>query len=152
MTGNQQGENGGCGGRDFFEEMKTLNDAGFGAEDPTAISVPPDASPLDFLRRVYLDARQSLPVRLKAAIAAANYCHPRLAITAQVQEGGSIADRIERARKRSEGILEARFQEEVERRLRALAAPAVIEAKAPPLPQGRAPTPLTAPFQRMRRS
>jgi hypothetical protein len=121
--------------------------------DHDTVEVSPDATPLDFLRRVYLDSRQPLSARIKCAGLAAPFVHPKLAVTAVIQEGGSIADKIEAARKRSEGILEARFQEEVERRLRALAAPAVIEAKVEePMPSGRAPTPLTAPFQRMRRS
>jgi hypothetical protein len=122
-------------------------------DDPDVIEVPSNATPLDFLRRVYLDSRQPLSARIKCAGLAAPFIHPKLAVTAVIQEGGSIAEKIEAARKRSEGILEARFQEEVEARVRArLAPPAVIEAKAEPLPQGRAPTPIGAPFQRMRRS
>jgi hypothetical protein len=108
---------------------------------------------LAFMQAVYRDDDLPLSTRLKAAAAALPYEFPKLAVTALIQEGGSIAEKIEAARRRSEGILEARFQEEVEARVRArLAPPAVIEAKAEPLPQGRAPTPLTAPFQRMRRS
>jgi hypothetical protein len=125
--------------------------------DHDAIEVPPDASPLDFLCRVFRDARQPLSARLKAAGLAAPFCHPKLQVTALVQEGSSIAEKIERARKRSEAILEARWkqdvEQEVERRLsmRAIEPPAVTYSREP-LPQGRAPTPLGAPFQRMRRS
>jgi hypothetical protein len=108
---------------------------------------------LAFMQAVYRDDDLPLSTRLKAAAAALPYEFPKLAVTALIQEGGSIADKIEAARKRSERILEARFNEEVERRLRARLAPPVIEAKAEgPLPQGRAPTPINAPMSRMRRS
>jgi hypothetical protein len=131
-----------------------MNFAQFQMDDPDTIEVPADASPMDFLRAVYLDPKQSLPTRLKAAIAAAGYAHPKLAVTAVVQEGGSIADRLEAARKRSARILEARFQEEVERRLALRLAPPMIEAKAAPEPQaGPTLTRIGAPMSmpRMRR-
>jgi hypothetical protein len=122
--------------------------------DHDTIEVPPDASPLDFLCRVFRDARQPLSVRLKAAGLAAPFVHQKLAVTAQVQEGGSWADKIEAARKRSEVMLEARFQAEVakavEARLRLapprLAPPVREEPKAGPTL-----TPLGAPMSAMRR-
>jgi hypothetical protein len=106
------------------------------------IVVPTDASPLDFLCRVYRDARQPLSARLKAAGLAAPFMHPKLQVTAMVTEGGDIAERIERARKRSEVILEERFEREVQARLaaRAIAVPPMIDAKAEPVPLGRPPT------------
>jgi hypothetical protein len=126
--------------------------------DLNAIEVPPDASPLDFLCRVFRDSRQPLSARLKAAGLAAPFVHPKLAVTAVIQEGGSIASKIEAARNRSEGILEARWkhdvEQEVERRLtmRAIPAPVTYTKAEGPLPQGRAPTPIGAPMARMRRS
>jgi len=52
--------------------------------EPEELVLPADATPLDFLCAVYRDATQPLGTRLKAAIAAAPYCHPKLAITANV--------------------------------------------------------------------
>jgi hypothetical protein len=112
---------------------------------------------LAFMQAVYRDDDLPLSTRLKAAAAALPYEFPKLAVTALIQEGSSIAEKIERARKRSEAILEARWkqdvEQEVERRLtmRAIEPPTVTYSREP-MPQGRAPTPLTAPFQRMRRS
>jgi hypothetical protein len=107
---------------------------------------------LAVMQAVYRDDDLPLSTRMKAAAAALPYEFPKLAVTALVQEGSSFADKIEAARRRSEGILEARFQEEVERRLALRLAPPAVTYSREPLPQGRAPTPLTAPFQRMRRS
>ena len=59
------------------------------------LEVPNDATPLDFLSAMYRDRWQPMHQRLKAAIEAAPYLHPRLAVTAVV-EGGDFAARLER--------------------------------------------------------
>ena len=43
-----------------------------------------DPTPLDFLRAVYLNAELPLSVRMKAAIEAAPYVHPKLSATAVI--------------------------------------------------------------------
>ena len=54
----------------------------------------------------YLNTDLDVHVRLKAAIAAAQYVHPKLAVTAVIQEGEDFALRLERAMVRSTKILE----------------------------------------------
>ena len=62
-------------------------------------SLGDDATPLDFLNAVYRDARQPISLRMRAAIAAAPYVHPKLSVVAQLGEG--FAARLERAIKES---------------------------------------------------
>ena len=57
--------------------------------------------PLDFLRAIYLDESVPLSVRMRAAIEAAPYVHPKLSATALI--GDDFADRLERAILRSNG-------------------------------------------------
>lgn len=59
-----------------------------------------DASPLDFLKAVYRDPRQPINRRLRAAIEAAPYLHPKLSATA-VLTREDFAERLERAIARS---------------------------------------------------
>jgi hypothetical protein len=55
---------------------------------------------LDFLRTIYLDENVPLSVRMRAAIEAAPYEHPRLAVTANLTSD-DFAARLERAITRS---------------------------------------------------
>jgi len=82
-------------------------------------SGPEPETSLAYLQSVYRDAGVPLPVRMRAAIAAAPFEHPRLSISANV-EGKDIGDRLERAIKRS---LQVR-------------AGTVIEGEAREVPQG----------------
>jgi hypothetical protein len=82
------------------------------------------------VRARYCNESLPLHVRLKAAIAAAPYVHPKLAVTALVAEG-DFASRLDAARQRSAEVIEGRAE------LRALPAPA--------------PTPMDAPMSRLRR-
>jgi hypothetical protein len=43
-----------------------------------------DPTPLDFLRAVYLNSELPLSVRMKAAIEAAPYVHPKLSVAANI--------------------------------------------------------------------
>jgi len=56
--------------------------------------VDSDVSPLDFLCAVYRNAAIPLNTRIRAAVAAANYVHPKISIVAT--PGGNIAERLER--------------------------------------------------------
>jgi len=58
-----------------------------------------DAQPLEFLRQVMLGLIDPSPSQLKAAIAAAQYCHPKKGV------GGSRADR----EKSAEEVAAGRF-------------------------------------------
>jgi hypothetical protein len=60
-------------------------------------------TPLDFLRAVYINESLPLSVRMKAAIEAAPYVHPKLSATA-VMSSEDFGDRLERAILRSLGV------------------------------------------------
>jgi hypothetical protein len=59
-----------------------------------------DPSPLDFLKAVYLNPQLPLTVRMRAAIEAAPYVHPKLSATAIV-DPAEFADKLENAISRS---------------------------------------------------
>jgi uncharacterized metal-binding protein YceD (DUF177 family) len=56
------------------------------SKDPTEIEILPDGTSLDLLRLVYRNPLIPLPVRMRAAIAALPMEHPRLMVTAQINE------------------------------------------------------------------
>jgi hypothetical protein len=62
--------------------------------------------PLDFLRAVHLNEGLPLTVRMRAAIEAAPYVHPKLSATA-VMTSDDFGDRLERAILRSIGARRA---------------------------------------------
>ena len=61
---------------------------------PEAIELASDAMSLDLLRAVYRNRDLSLPVRMRAAIEAAPYEHPKLSATAYMsgQDFGALLD------------------------------------------------------------
>jgi hypothetical protein len=63
-------------------------------------------TPLDFLRAVYCNEGLPLSTRMKAAIEAAPYVHPKLSATA-VMSSEDFGDRLERAILRSLGMRQA---------------------------------------------
>jgi hypothetical protein len=65
-----------------------------------------DPTPLDFLRAVYLNEGLPLTVRMRVAIEAAPYVHPKLSATA-VMTSDDFGDRLERAILRSIGARRA---------------------------------------------
>jgi hypothetical protein len=72
--------------------------------DTCEIAEPrPKPTPLEFLEAVYSNEGLPLQARLKAAIEAAQYVHPKLAVTATVN-AGDFADQLERAVERSRMI------------------------------------------------
>jgi hypothetical protein len=61
--------------------------------------------PLEFLEAVYNNEDLPLTVRIRAAIEAAPYKHPKLSAAQIVHLGGSFAERLERAIERSKAPL-----------------------------------------------
>jgi hypothetical protein len=59
---------------------------------------------LDFLKAVYSNAEIPLNIRLRAAIAACPYEHPKLAVTVVAQASSNFADRLELAYLRSASV------------------------------------------------
>ena len=73
----------------------------------TQDSEPPAPTPLEFLQAVYCNENIPLPVRMRAAIEAAPYLHPKLSATAFIAAGGDFAERLERALERSGAVRNA---------------------------------------------
>jgi hypothetical protein len=65
-----------------------------------AVELPDNATPLDFLEAVYRSPTQPIYQRMKAAIEAAQYRHPRLAMTATITTG-DFAEMLDKAIERS---------------------------------------------------
>ena len=80
------------------------------ALDRDAVVVAPDATPLDFLLAVMRDASQPMTRRVKCAGLAANFCHPKLAVVSNINGRGDIGERLDQARKRVEGLEQARAE------------------------------------------
>lgn len=70
------------------------------------VEVAPTATPLEFLQAIYRDANQPMQRRIKAAIEAAPYMHPKLSVVASVNDDGRFAERLEAAIKRSGKVIE----------------------------------------------
>ena len=77
--------------------------------DGEGLQVPPDIEPLEFLMAIYRDHRQPMSRRMRAAEAAAQYRHPKLAATAVTNlNGQDFASLLERAIERSNGVREVK--------------------------------------------
>ena len=63
------------------------------------IALAPDATPLEFLNAVYRDPMQPISLRMRAAIAAAPFVHPKLTVNANINSG--FASRLEGAIEKS---------------------------------------------------
>jgi hypothetical protein len=85
---------------------KMIDGSDLGASDGT--------SPLDFLKAVYCNNDLPLPYRLKAAIAAAPFVHPKLSVSANLGPDSEWVERLERAIERSTRVIEARPQAQSE--------------------------------------
>jgi hypothetical protein len=75
-------------------------------------ALPPDVSSLAFLQAVYRSADQPLHTRMKAAIAALPYEHPKLAVTAVLDGTEDLGARLHRAIQRSAKVIELRAAQE----------------------------------------
>jgi hypothetical protein len=67
----------------------------------------PNATSLTLLQKIYRSSSVALTTRMRAAIAALQFEHPKLAVTAMVNEG-DFADQLERAIQASRKIIEAK--------------------------------------------
>ncbi len=77
-------------------------------EDELALEA---SSSLEFLRAVYSDSTQPIARRMRAAIAALPFEHPKLAVTASINGGSGIAARLEAAIRRTVEIQAGRLIE-----------------------------------------
>jgi hypothetical protein len=75
--------------------------------DDDSITVPPGATSLAFLQAIYRSTEQPMVRRMKAAMAALPFEHPRLAVTAVINDQG-IAAQLQRAIQRSAKVMLAR--------------------------------------------
>ena len=64
----------------------------------------PMATPLEFLQAVYWNEGLPISVRMRAAIEAAPFVHPKLSVTAQINSE-DFADRLARAVNRSSMVM-----------------------------------------------
>ena len=71
---------------------------------PVTIEIEHGATPLEFLRSVYCNEAVPLGIRLRAAIEAAPYVHPKLSAIANVTLGGDFAERLEKAIERTHAV------------------------------------------------
>jgi hypothetical protein len=82
-----------------------------------------ETDPLNFLKAVYMDAKLPLSVRMRAAIELLPFTHPKLAVTALVNEQ-DFATLLDRRLKRIEAM-----------NGKPQTIDQTIEAKPPPLPR-----------------
>ncbi|TFV74106.1 hypothetical protein E4K64_19125 [Bradyrhizobium frederickii] len=78
--------------------------------DDTAPEVQGNTS-LDFLQAVYRSADQPMHRRMRAAVAALPFEHPKLAVTAMVGDAEGFAKKLEAARERAAKAIELRKDE-----------------------------------------
>jgi hypothetical protein len=69
-------------------------------QDAECVELQPRATPLEFLQAVYCNEGLPISVRMRAAIEAAPFIHPKLSVTAQINSE-DFAQALERAIKRS---------------------------------------------------
>jgi hypothetical protein len=77
------------------------------AQQTDRFDLEPNATSLTLLQKIYRSAAIPLSTRMRAAIAAIQFEHPKLAVTATV-EAGDFADQLEQAVKRSRTVIEAK--------------------------------------------
>jgi hypothetical protein len=78
------------------------------------IQIAADAGSLELLQAVYRSPYVPLGTRMRAAMAALPFEHPKLAVMAMMPASEGFADKLERAVARSAKILELRPQAAIE--------------------------------------
>jgi hypothetical protein len=81
-------------------QMLDRIEASYKAEASSEASALSAASSLEFLQKVYSNPRQPMSRRLRAAIAALPFEHPKLALVARFDPGEGFAAKLEAAIKR----------------------------------------------------
>lgn len=115
--------------------------------------LPKTKTALGLLQAIYQDEEMPLPVRLRCAMAALPFESPKLVAVANVN-GGDFGERLEKARERTVGLLEARAKG-LDAVVELVRKPLVIEGEAtevaehPPSELGK-PLPSTAALHRRR--
>jgi hypothetical protein len=71
------------------------------------VVLPPDGTSLTLLQAIYHNSAIPLMTRMRAAIAAIQFEHPKLAVTANIQDG-DFADQLDKAIERSRKVIEAK--------------------------------------------
>jgi hypothetical protein len=74
--------------------MSYLLDDTAPSPDADELALPEGATSLDFLRAVYRSPQQPMPRRMRAAVAACPFEHPKLSVSASFNTG--LGSRIER--------------------------------------------------------
>ena len=114
------------------------------AEEPPLVKLLSGSTSLDLLRAIYQSPELPLPTRMRAASMAIAYEHPKLAVTAIIDDDG-FAERLDRAIARS-GLAPKHQPKLIEAQSETVAEPA-----EPLPPAGPSPTPMAAPFASFRR-
>jgi hypothetical protein len=70
-----------------------------------------NVTPLEFLTAVYMNDKLPLPARMKAAIEAAQYVHPKLAVVATTHSSGDFGALLDRAIVASRAVREPKLIE-----------------------------------------
>jgi hypothetical protein len=102
-----------------------LPEGGAGEEE---ITLPPEATSLDFMQAIYRDPAQPMTRRMRAAVAALPFEHPKLSVNANIDN--HFADQIEEMVRRSgrSNVIGPKNGERYD-----TSAPLQIEAKSAPI-------------------
>src|SRR5262245_48611289 len=77
------------------------------AQQTDRFELEPNATSLTLLQKVYRSSSVALQTRMRAAIAALQFEHPKLAVTANI-ESGDFAFQLDQAVERSRKVIEAK--------------------------------------------
>ena len=96
------------------ETLKSIEEKRERLKRMNSIGIQPSASRLEFLQAVYCNEDLPLHTRIKAAVEALPFVHPKLAMTAMIDGrdfGAKLESAIERSSKMIEGKVEKGFAE-----------------------------------------
>src|SRR5262245_23089988 len=93
--------------KDIYAELDRLGLIVAEADEPVPVAA--DVTPLQFLQAVYRNPALPLATRIRASVAAAQYCHPKISVVAATNDPRNWVDRLERAiaRQREMKLIEA---------------------------------------------